>query len=63
MAPAATTTTTTSTQSNGVAKTEQKSSGGDVHLTSADVIQLEHEYGAHKYVVVYSATLLFELKS
>lgn len=46
MAPA--TTTTTSTQSNGVVKTEQKGSGGDVHLTSADVIQLEHEYGAHK---------------
>lgn len=41
MAPA--TTTTTSIQSNGVVKTEQKGSGGDVHLTSADVIQLEHE--------------------
>ncbi|EIM80199.1 ornithine-oxo-acid aminotransferase [Stereum hirsutum FP-91666 SS1] len=47
MAPAST--TTTSTQSNGVVKTEQKGSGGDVHLTSADVIQLEHEYGAHNY--------------
>lgn len=22
--------------------------GGEVHLTSADVIHLEHEYGAHK---------------
>lgn len=55
MAPA-TTTTTTLTQSNGHAKTEQKGSGGDVHLTSADVIQLEHEYGAHKYVVSPSSS-------
>lgn len=59
MAPAATTTSTSTTQANGVpAKTEQKGSGGDVHLSTADVIQLEHEYGAHKYVVSFSPPLL-----
>jgi len=31
--------------SNGTSKTRN----GDVHLSSADVVQLEHEYGAHNY--------------
>lgn len=60
MAPEATTTATTTTTANGVAKTGpgQKSSGGDVHLSTADVIQLEHEYGAHKYVALSRRSLV-----
>lgn len=51
MAPAATIRTEVS---NGHADAAKKSNGtaqskkGEIHLTSADVIHLEHEYGAHK---------------
>lgn len=38
--------TATNATANGVAK-----SGGEVRLSSADVMQMEHEYGAHKYVM------------
>lgn len=38
---------------NGIAaQLKEKEKNGAVHLSSADVIQLEHEYGAHKYVLV-----------
>lgn len=30
-----------------------KSGRASAHLTSGDVMQLEHEYGAHKYVYFY----------
>ncbi|KAI0750369.1 ornithine aminotransferase [Irpex lacteus] len=52
MAPAATIRTEVS---NGHADAAKKSNGtaqskkGEIHLTSADVIHLEHEYGAHNY--------------
>lgn len=41
------------TVTNGTTKTTHATAtalDGEVHLTSADVIQLEHEYGAHKCV-------------
>ncbi|KAI0077001.1 ornithine-oxo-acid aminotransferase [Panus rudis PR-1116 ss-1] len=51
MAPTAT--GATSAHSNGVAVKDQRHStarnGHEVKLTSADVIHLEHEYGAHNY--------------
>lgn len=52
MAPTATNTNSTTTNGkHEVVKNKNGASAGsngNVHLSSADVIQLEHEYGAHK---------------
>ena len=40
---------TTKSTNGAVAPTGAKANGnGQAHLSSADIIQLEHEYGAHK---------------
>ncbi|KZT68024.1 ornithine-oxo-acid aminotransferase [Daedalea quercina L-15889] len=50
MAPAAHSLHDRSSKGNGAAKTSKTESGnGRVHISSAEVIRLEHEYGAHNY--------------